>query len=131
EPDLPEGRVEHEIDHMLARYEQQLQMQGVTLGQDMQFTGLEKSTIREQVKEDAEKKDRANLGLEAIGAEENVEVDDEEVDQELKKLAEQMGREEEEIRKLLQAQGGVDQIRDELKIRKTVDLLVSNSKNAA
>ncbi|SDC21313.1 trigger factor [Melghirimyces thermohalophilus] len=131
EIDLPEVMVEHEIDHMLGHFEQQLQMQGVTLDQYMQFTGQEKSTIREQFKEDAEKKVRANLVLEAIAAEENVEVDDEEVDQELKKLAEQMGREEEEVRKLLQAQGGVDQIRDELKIRKTVDLLVSNSKNAA
>ncbi|PTX59354.1 trigger factor [Melghirimyces profundicolus] len=131
EIDLPEVMIEQEIDHMLRHFEQQLQMQGISLDQYSQFTGQDKSAIRDQFKEDAEKKVRANLVLEAIASEENVEVADEEVEEELKKLAEQMGREKEEIRKLLQAQGGVGQIKDELKVRKTIDLLVSNSKNAA
>ena len=131
EIDLPDVMVEHEIDHMLQHFEQQLQMQGVNLDQYAQFTGQEKSEIREQFKEDAEKKVRANLVLEAIAAQENVEVSDEETEAEVKKLAEQMGRDIEEIRKLLEAQGGFDQIRNEVKIRKTIDLLVSNSKNAA
>ena len=100
--------VEHEIDHMLQHFEQQLQMQGVNLDEYAQFTGQEKSEIREQFKEDAEKKVRANLVLEAIAAQENVEVSDEETEAEVKKLAEQMGRDIEEIRKLLEAQGGFD-----------------------
>ncbi|SMO36762.1 trigger factor [Melghirimyces algeriensis] len=131
EIDLPEVMVEREIDQMMRQFEQQLQMQGVTLDQYAQFTGQEKSDLREQFKDDAEKKVRASLVLEAIAEAEEVEVSDEEVDEELKKLAEQMGREQEEVRKLLQAQGGMDQIRDEVQIRKTVDLLVSNSKNTA
>ncbi|MGF7086945.1 trigger factor [Kroppenstedtia sanguinis] len=131
EIDLPDVMVEHEIDHMLQHFEQQLQMQGINLDQYVQFTGQEKSELREQFKEDAEKKVRANLVLEAIAAQENVEVSDEETEAEVKKLAEEMGRDTEEIRKLLEAQGAFVQIRDEVKIRKTIDLLVSNSKNAA
>ncbi len=131
EIDLPDVMVEHEIDHMLQHFEQQLQMQGVNLDQYAQFTGQEKSEIREQFKEDAEKKVRGQPGIGSIAAQENVEVSDEETEAEVKKLAEQMGRDIEEIRKLLEAQGGFDQIRNEVKIRKTIDLLVSNSKNAA
>ncbi|MFD1426398.1 trigger factor [Kroppenstedtia sanguinis] len=131
EIDLPDVMVEHEIDHMLQHFEQQLQMQGINLDQYVQFTGQERSELREQFKEDAEKKVRANLVLEAIAAQENVEVSDEETEAEVKKLAEEMGRDTEEIRKLLEAQGAFVQIRDEVKIRKTIDLLVSNSKNAA
>lgn len=131
EIDLPDVMVEHEVDHMLQHFEQQLRMQGINLDQYAQFTGQEKSELREQFKEDAEKKVRANLVLEAIAAQENVEVSDEETEAEVKKLAEQMGRDIEEIRKLLEAQGGFAQIRNEVKIRKTIDLLVSNSKNAA
>ncbi len=131
EIDLPDVMVEHEIDHMLQHFEQQLQMQGINLDQYVQFTGQEKSELREQFKEDAEKKVRANLVLEAIAAQENVEVSDEETEAEVEKLAEEMGRDTEEIRKLLEAQGALVQIRDEVKIRKTIDLLVSNSKNAA
>ncbi len=98
-------------------------MQGINLDQYVQFTGQEKSELREQFEEDAEKKVRANLVLEAIAAQENVEVSDEETEAEVKELAEEMGRDIEEIRKLLEAQGAFVQIRDEVKIRKTINLL--------
>lgn len=129
--DLPPVMVEHEVDHMLRHFEQQLSMQGLNLEQYSQFTGQDVSAIREQFKEDAEKKVRSGLVLEAIAKQESVEVSDEEVEEELKKLAEQMNRELEEVRRLLNTQGGLKGIKEELKIRKTIDLLVSNSKNAA
>lgn len=84
EIDLPDVMVEHEVDHMLQHFEQQLRMQGINLDQYAQFTGQEKSELREQFKEDAEKKVRANLVLEAIAAQENVEVSDEETEAEVK-----------------------------------------------
>ncbi|MFC4078429.1 trigger factor [Salinithrix halophila] len=131
EIELPEVMVEHEVDHMVRHFEQQLQMQGINLEQYSQFTGQDVDAIRGQFKEDAEKKVRANLTLETIAKAENVEVSDEEVQEELKKLAEQMNREVAEIQRLMEAQGGLEQVKDEVKIRKTIDLLVSNSKNAA
>jgi trigger factor len=131
EIDLPKVMIENEIDHMMGHFEQQLRMQGLTLDQYAQFTGQEKEALREQFKEDAEKKVRANLVLEKIAEEENIEVTDAEVDEEIKKLAEQMDRDEKEVRRLLEAQGGLEQVKNELRTRKTIDLLVSNSKNAA
>lgn len=131
EIEVPEVMVEHEIDHMLRHFEQQLSMQGINLEQYSQFTGQDVTQIREQFKEDAEKKVRANLVLEAIAEQEAVQVSDEEVEAELKKLAEQMNRELDEVKRLVSAQGGLGAVKEDLKIRKTVDLLVSNSKNAA
>ncbi|PTM58224.1 trigger factor [Desmospora activa] len=131
EIEVPPVMVEHEIDHMLRHFEQQLSMQGINLEQYAQFTGQDIAAIREQFKEDAEKKVRANLVLEAIAEQESIQVNDEEVEAELKKLAEQMNRELEEVKRLLTAQGGLGSVKEDLKIRKTVDLLVSNSKNAA
>ncbi|QKG84061.1 trigger factor [Kroppenstedtia pulmonis] len=131
EIDVPDAMVEHEIDHMVQHFQQQLQMQGINLEQYSQFTGQEVSEIREQFREEAGKKVRANLVLDTIAQEENIQVSDDEVEEELKKLAEQMGRETDEVRRLLQNQGGMDQVKQELKTRKTIDLLVSNSKNAA
>ncbi|MDN4592658.1 trigger factor [Polycladomyces subterraneus] len=131
EIDLPPVMIEHEIDHMLRHFDQQLRYQGMNLDLYKQFTGQDDAALREQFKEDAEKKVRANLVLEAIAKAENVEVTDEEVEEELKKLAEQYNRELDEIKRLFEQQGGLDQIKEELVIRKTIDLLVSNSKNAA
>ncbi|MFO7291421.1 MAG: trigger factor, partial [Bacillota bacterium] len=81
--------------------------------------------------EEAEKKVRANLVLEAIAKEENLEVTDEEIDEELEKLAEQLNQPKDEVRRLLEERDGLEGIKNQLLTRKAVDLLVSNSKNAA
>ena len=74
---------------------------------------------------------RANLVLEAIAKEENLEVTDEEIDEELEKLAEQLNQSKDEVRRLLEERDGLEGIKNQLLTRKAVDLLVSNSKNAA
>lgn len=131
EVDIPEAMITHEIDHMLHQFEHQLSFQGLNLDTYKQFTGLDDKALREQFKEDAEKKVKTSLVLEAIAKAENIEVTEEDMDQEVKQMAEQMQREEEEIRKLIDAQGGMDAIREQLLIKKTIDLLVLSSKNAA
>lgn len=131
EVDIPEAMITHEIDHMLHQFEHQLSFQGLNLDTYKQFTGLDDKALREQFKEDAEKKVKTSLVLEAIAKAENIEVTEEDMDQEVKQMAEQMQREEEEIRQLIDAQGGMDAIREQLLIKKTIDLLVLSSKNAA
>jgi trigger factor len=42
-----------------------------------------------------------------------------------------MGREVDDIKKLLAAQGGSDALKDQLQTKKTIDLLVLSSKNTA
>jgi trigger factor len=130
EIEIPEAMINHEINHMLQQFEQQLKYQGLDLKMYLQFTGQEEEAIREQFKADAEKKVRADLVLEAISKVENIEVTDEDIEKEVNQLAEQMERDLEEIRRLL-GEGGVERIKDQLLTKKTIDFLVSNSKNAA
>lgn len=129
--DLPEVMISHEIDHMLQELEQRLQMQGMNLDIYYQFSGLNEEALREQFKEDAEKRIRTRLTLEAIAEAENIEVTDEDLDEELKKIAEMYSREVDEIRSIFEAQGGLEGIKNDIKIRKTIDLLVANSKSVA
>ncbi|SFJ42818.1 trigger factor [Thermoflavimicrobium dichotomicum] len=130
EIDIPPVMIEREVDHMLQQFEQQLRYQGLDLKMYLEFTGQEEEKIREQFKADAEKKVRADLVLEAIAKAENIEVTDEEVEQEINQLAEQMERDVEEIRRWL-GEGGVERIKEQLITKKTIDLLVLSSKNAA
>ena len=74
---------------------------------------------------------RANLVLEAIAKEENLQVTEQEIDEEIEKLAEQLNRSKEEVRRLLEERDGLEGIKNQLLTRKAVDLLVSSSKNAA
>ncbi|MBA4541426.1 MULTISPECIES: trigger factor [Thermoactinomyces] len=131
EIEIPQVMIDHEVEHMLRDFEQRLMYQGLNLEMYAQFTGQDQDALKEQFKEDAEKRVRANLVLEAIAAAEKIEVTEDEIEQEIKTMAEQMGRELEEVRKLVEQQGVIDSVKEQLRVKKTIDLLVSNSKNKA
>lgn len=128
--DLPEVMIETEVERMTQEFEQRLQSQGMTLDMYFQFSGQDEDALKEQFTIDGEKRVRMNLTLEAIAIEENIEVSDEEVDEELEKMAEMYDQSVEDIKNILMAQGSLDGIKDDLKIRKAIELLVDNSKTA-
>src|SRR5690606_41537285 len=72
EIDLPPVMVEREIDHMLEHFEQHLRFQGMNLEMYKQFSGKDDKDLREEFREEAEKKVRANLVLEASAKEEQL-----------------------------------------------------------
>ncbi|WP_059103890.1 trigger factor [Shouchella shacheensis] len=128
EINIPEAMVTSETDRMLQEFGQRLEMQGMNLDMYFQFSGQTEEQMREQFKEDAGKRVRVNLTLEAISEAEDVEVSEEEVDAELEKMADMYQRSAEEIKALLAAQGGVDNLKGDLKVRKAMELLVEHSK---
>ncbi|MBW8350234.1 trigger factor [Bacillus sp. IITD106] len=129
EVDIPEVMVETEVDRMLKEFEQRLQMQGMTLDLYFQFSGQDEDALRGQMKEDAEKRVRTNLTLEAIAKAENIEADDEAAEEEMKKMAETYQMDLGEIKKLLG--GNLENLKADLKVQKAVEFLVENSKTGA
>lgn len=125
EIDLPSVMVDNEVDRMVQEFGQRLQMQGMTLDLYYQFSGQNEEALRGQMKEEAEERVRGSLTLEAIAKAENIEVSDEEVDEELQKMAEMYNMTVENIRTAL---GNLDGIKGDLNARKTVQFLVENSK---
>ncbi|OKO97164.1 Cell division trigger factor [Geobacillus proteiniphilus] len=128
EMDIPEVMIKNETDRMLREFDQRLQMQGLNLQLYYQFSGQDEAALREQMREDAEKRVRAALTLEAIAKAENIEVTDEEVNKELEKMAEAYKLSVDKLKELL---GSLDGVKEDLKWRKTVDFLVEHSKVAA
>ncbi|MCY9364096.1 trigger factor [Bacillus spizizenii] len=123
EIDVPQAMVDTELDRMLKEFEQRLQMQGMNLELYTQFSGQDEAALKEQMKEDAEKRVKSNLTLEAIAKAENLEASDEEVDAELTKMAEAYNMPVENIK---QAIGSTDAMKEDLKVRKAIDFLVEN-----
>lgn len=123
EIDVPQAMVDTELDRMLKEFEQRLRMQGMNLELYTQFSGQDEAALKEQMKEDAEKRVKSNLTLEAIAKAENLEVSDEEVDAELTKMAEAYNMPVENIK---QAIGSTDAMKEDLKVRKAIDFLVEN-----
>ncbi|AEH46985.1 trigger factor [Parageobacillus thermoglucosidasius] len=128
EIDIPEVMVKNETDRMLREFDQRLQMQGLNLDLYYQFSGQDEAALREQMKEDAEKRVRVALTLEAIAKAENIEVTEEEVNEELEKMAKAYNLEVEKLKELL---GNLEGVKEDLKWRKTIDFLVEHSKVAA
>lgn len=124
EIDIPEAMIDTELDRMVREFEQRLSQQGMNLELYYQFTGTDADKLKEQMKEDAQKRVRINLVLEAIIEAENIEVTEEEVTAEVEKMAEMYGMPVDAIK---QALGSVDALAEDLKVRKAVDFLVENA----
>lgn len=131
EVDIPAVMVDHEVDHMFSHFVQNLSYQGLNIELYTQLTGQSESDIKAEMKDDAAKKVRAELVIEAITAAEDVQVTEEEVEAEIAETAEQMQKTVEEVRELIEKQGNIEALRDSLKRKKTIDLLVLNRKNTA
>lgn len=78
--DVPEVMVNKEIDAMMKDLEGRLKYQGLSLDQYMQFTGNTTEKMRDFMKENAERKVKADLVLEAVAKAEEIKATDEEID---------------------------------------------------
>ena len=123
EVEVPEAMVQHQIDNMLMELNYQLQYQGLNLEQLLQMTGRGLDELREERRADAERLVKSSLVLEAIAEKENVEANDADVDAELEKMAAMYNMEVEKIKSSLRE----TDIKGQIKIRKTLDLLVENA----
>jgi trigger factor len=83
------------------------------------MTGQKMEEFRDSLKENAIKRIKVNLALDEIGKKENVEVTDDDINEEYKKMAEMYGMDVEEIKKYIPAEN----ISSDLKSQKTLELL--------
>ena len=126
EVEVPEAMVQHQIDNMLMELNYQLQYQGLNLEQLLQMTGRGLDELREERRADAERLVKSSLVLEAIAEKENVEANDADVDAELEKMAAMYNMEVEKIKTSIR-ETDIEDIKGQIKIRKTLDLLVENA----
>lgn len=128
EIDLPDVMVEQELDQMVNEFAQRLQYQGMDIELYYQFSGMDENMLRDQFRTDATTRVRSALVLEAIGQAENLTVAEEDVNEELNKLAGMYNRPADELRKIFAAQDGLAGLYRDIQTRKTVDFLVAESK---
>ena len=120
EVEIPDEMVHEEVHRMLHQYEDNLKMQGITLEQFYKYTNSNQEALEDQMKEEAKKRVLFRLMLEAIAKKENIVVTDEEADKEASELATKYNMTKEE---LLKNFGGIDMIKYDIEMRKTIDVL--------
>lgn len=124
EVDIPHAMVHHEADHLMNHFVQDLQAQGLTPELYYQFTGQTEEAMHAQMEQDAEKRVKMNLVLEAIAEAENIEPTEEAIDEEISTLAEKYGMEKDAVRAAL---GDMSELKSDLKIRKAIDVLLDSA----
>lgn len=120
EVEIPHSMIHDEIDRMVNQYEEHLKMQGISLEMFYQFTNSDEQALRDQMHEEAEKRVKFRLMLEAIAEKENIEVTEEEAEEESVKLAERYQMDKDEFLKLF---GGLEMIKYDLSMRKAMEIL--------
>ena len=124
EIELSEELVHDEVHRMLHTYDERLRMQGLSLDQYLQFSGKSIDDMENELKSEAEKNITYRYMLESIANNEKIDATLEEVDEEAERLAQmyQMTKEE-----LVNAFGGREMIKYDLKMRRTIEFLKENN----
>ena len=125
EVDIPEEMVDDEVHRMIHQFEQQLQMQGLSLDMYYKFTNSDHEALHSQMEKEAYQHVLYRLMLDEIIKLEKIEVTDKDVDDEIKSLEEKYKMVKEEILKQL---GSTEMIKYDLEMRKVIELLKEYNK---
>jgi len=125
--DIPEAMIDQQVRNMIDGFTRRMQGQGLTMEQYLQFTGSNMEQIQEQTRPQAEKRIRTRLVLEAVAATENIEVSDEAVEEELKKMADSYKMDLDRVKEYM-GEEGIRQLKQDLAVQEAVDFLVAEAK---
>ena len=124
--DIPQPMVEFQKRQMAEEFAQRLQMQGMRLEQYMQFTGMTTEKFLENMEPQALKRIQSRLVLEAVAKAENITVSDEDVENEMKRMAEAYSMELDKVKELL-GEEEKKQISNDLAVQKAVDFVLEQA----
>ena len=127
EVEIPRSMIESEIQHMVKDLDNRLRMQGMDIDMFLTLSGQTIADLREQMQKEADQRVKNNIVLEAVAKAENLSVSDEELEEELEKMAQAYQRSAEEIRTILEKNGNLENLREEALIRKTIKFLADHN----
>lgn len=125
--DIPKVMIEKNTDNIIYDFDMRLRYQGMDLENYLKIMGMDVQTFRGQFADRSEKQVKSQLVLEKISKDENIEASEEEISQEIKKLAENYQQNEEDFKKHLSADD-IEYIKGNVIVKKTIDFLVENAK---
>jgi len=124
--ELAEAIVADEAKHTMDDLKSRVSAQGLTFEQYLEITGSKEDALLESMKHDAEANLKRYLVLQEIGAQEKIEVLDEDLEKEYAKMAERYGMKAEDVKKALASQE--NQVRSNIRDQKIRDFILANSK---
>ena len=129
EMDIPEAMIDSEVQQMANDFAQRIQQQGLSVEQYFQFTGMTAEKMIEELKPQADKRIRTRLVLEAVVKAENIEISDERIDEELKKMAEAYQLDVEKLKEFM-GENEKNKMKADIAVQDAVTLLADSAIDA-
>lgn len=123
EVEIPECMFTKRQDEMVQDYSYRLRSQGLDLDTYLKYLGQDMDSFKETFKDGAEKQVKVAIALRAIIEAENIEATEEDINAEAEKIGAQYGMDAEQVKKVLAA----EQIADDVKRNKAVDIIVDSA----
>ena len=119
---IPQEMIDLQADRMLENFKQQMASQGLAFEQYLQMTGSTEAEFKAQAYGPAAEQVKMDLAVEAIVKAEGLEASEEEIEAEIKNVAEKYGMDLETVKMYLPA----DQVKEQV-VREKVIKLVADS----
>ena len=125
--EIPDRMLDGQIDNMVQEMARNMESQGLSMDLYLKYTGMTSEQIREQMRPQAEKRIKTRLTLEAVVKAENIQVSDERLDEEIKKLADNYKMEADKLKEYM-TDRDKDQMKEDIAVQEAVDFLVAEAK---
>ncbi len=122
---VPEGMIDEEVDKMVEEMNANLSYQGLNVDQYLQYMGITLEDYKREMRDQAEKRIKLDLGLEFVAKEEKIEVTDDEIDTKIKELSAQYGNKENDD-SLLKNENARNYMRQQIAQEKTLKVITDN-----
>ncbi len=125
--EIPEAMIDFKVENMMSDFANRFAQQGISMEMYMQFTGMTKEKLQEQMRPEAVKSIQVSLALEAVAKAENIEATDEDVEAEIKKMAEMYGMEADKLMEYM-GEEEKENMKKDLAVQKAVEFVMANVK---
>ena len=120
--DIPDLMIQTQCHQMMDDFARRMQQQGLSMDQYFQFTGQSMDKMMEDMKPQALKRIQTRLVLEKIAETENTQPSEEEITEEIQKMADAYKMEADKIREAI-GEDGIEQLKKDLSVQKAVTLI--------
>lgn len=122
--EIPEEMVESRIEEMTRDFGYRLKSQGLSLDNYLKYTNSNAAAFKESFRERAEKYVRSRLTLEAVARAENIGITEQDIDDEIKRMAEQFDVEPDKITEAMTRR----EIAADVRVQKAIEVILNNAK---
>ena len=125
--DIPAVMVDDEVEAMVQQMENRFARQGMKLEDYLKYSGQDMEQLRQQMRPEAETAVKTELVLDQLAEKENIQVETEDLDKEIERLAQSYGQQPEQIKSALAGSGQMQSLEQAVLHRKVVDWLVEHN----